>query len=321
MGNEAEKKQEDEQNPDYLSTEKIAKAGEKAAGLKFTFDDGEAPPPDDDETGDGQEGEGEGGESEEGDGSPKEEPDEVQIVSEGDTQPQQVPTGVLKRFGQMTGQVKEAKSETAEVMQRLNHVEEENKILKIALGSQQTAPKPAQRPNPEEFDSGVHDPGYLKAIDDFTDKRIQEGVAQAVATATETSQATQVKSQQTLGFQKTLMTHIERATKLKVKDYEETEDKAIAIFGQENTNHLIAGLPDDSEVAMYYFGKNPKIAEHYAEMFKTEPVKALIEIGRKLSKLKVKPVKSSDLPDPDEEIEGGKGPSKKKRGPKGATFT
>lgn len=219
----------------------------------------------------------------------------------------------------MTGQVKEAKSETAEVIQRLNHIEEENKILKIALGTKQTA-APLERPNPDDFDGGRVDPAFLKLADDYTDKKIEEGVAKAVAKVTETTQATHVQSQVTQGFQKKLMSHIERATKLKVKDYEETEDKAIAIFGQENTNQLIAGLPDDSEVAMYYFGKNPSVAEHFAEMFKTEPVKALIEIGRKLSKLKIKPVKSSDLPDPDEEIEGGKGPSKKKRGPKGATF-
>ena len=97
--------------------------------------------------------------------------------------------------------------------------------------------------------------------------------------------------------------HYERAAKLKVKDYEATEDKAIEIFGNEHINHLVANL-DNSEVAMYYFGKNPEVAQKYSDMLKREPIRGLIEIGGLLAKLKVKPKRES-APDPDIELEGG----------------
>ncbi len=306
MGNEAEKNKEDEKEP--KPTDEEVKKDE----LKITFDD------DGDGAGEDEPG-GEGEGDEEGDGS-KKEPDEVQIVSEGDTQPQ-VPKGFLKRIGKLSGQVSEAQGETQEVQQRLAHIEEENKILKIALDAHKVAPQPIVKPDPDTFDAGTYDPKYLQAVEEYNDKKTEAIVQKAVAKATENSQVSYQQAVQADGLQQKQVSHYTRAAKLKVKDYEETEDKAIAIFGKDNTNHLIAGLPDDSEVALYYFGKNPEQAQKYADMFKTEPIKALIEIGRKLSKLKITPVNKNELPDPDDEIEGGQGPTKKTRGPKGATFT
>jgi hypothetical protein len=116
--------------------------------------------------------------------------------------------------------------------------------------------------------------------------------------------------------------HIERAQKLKVKDYEETEDVTLSIMGHDKVNHIILALPDKTELIMYYLGKNPDVAHKYSAMLETEPIRALIELGGILSEIKVKPSSKKTRKEPDEDLEGGNLPSgKKKRGPKGATFT
>lgn len=244
----------------------------------------------DDSTGDGQE----------------DEATEVEIVREGDTQPQPTtPRGFLKRIGKLNGKVGKAQAETAEEKQKREFVEDENRILKLALEQAKGKPgqAPNEPPNPEVFDGGVHDPDYIKATQDYNNKVIQEGIKKGLTEATQQTTVTQAQVAAAQKLETAQTSHYERAAKLGVKDYEETEDKAIEIFGTDNVNHLISNL-DKSEVALYFFGKNTDLAHKYAEMFKTQPIKALVEIGGLLKEIKVKP-KNEPSPDPDIELEGG----------------
>jgi hypothetical protein len=93
-------------------------------------------------------------------------------------------------------------------------------------------------------------------------------------------------------------------------------------MGHDKVNHIILALPDKTELIMYYLGKNPDVAHKYSAMLETEPIRALIELGGILSEIKVKPSSKKTRKEPDEDLEGGNLPTgKKKRGPKGATFT
>ena len=218
-----------------------------------------------------------------------------------------------------------ANKETAAERQRAEFAEEKNRVLELAL-EQKSAGTGTQEektyPNPDDFGGGVYDAEYIRHLDEYQNYRIQEGIKKGLATVTEKSTVIQANSAAQQSLEKAQIAHCERATKLGIKDYEETEDKALKIFGVSNTNHLIKNM-DNSEVAMYYFGKNPKVAEKFAAMLKDEPIRGLLEIGTHLAGVKVKKGgKSKILPDPDSELEGGQtGTPKKSRGPQGATFT
>lgn len=245
----------------------------------------------DDQPGDGQDDDG-----------------EVDIVREGDTQPQQsgTPRGFLKRINKLNGKVEVAKQETAEEREKRLFLEDENRVLKVALEQAKAAgksPEALTMPNPDDFDGGTYDPDYIKAFEEYTDKKIQAKVNEGVQKATQQTTVTATQQEAAQALEKAQTDHYNRAAKLKVKDYEATEDKAIEIFGMDHTNHLIANL-DNSEVALYYFGKNPEVAQKYSDMLHKKPIKALIEIGGLLKEIKVKP-KSEPAPDPDEELEGG----------------
>ncbi len=260
--------------------------------------------PDDDSEGDGQE-----------------EETEDQIVLEGETPPQQVPLpSFLKRVGKLTGQVQQAKGETVELQKENEFLKEENRIYKLAHDQKQSAPKPVEIPNPDDFDEGVGDPGYVTKINEYNQSKITEGIQQGIAEVNKSHSVSTVANKSLDQLKKKVHDHYDNAAKLKVKDYEETEDKAIAIFGEDHFKSLISFLPGRSHIAAYYFGKNPTKAQKFQDMFEADPGRALIEIGGLLEKVKVKSVKSNDLPDPDEEVDGGKLPSKKKRGPVGAKY-
>ncbi len=247
--------------------------------------------------------------------------EEDQIVLEGETPPKQVPLpSFLKRVGKLTGQVKEVKGENADLQKENEFLKEENRIYKIAVETKQSQPKPVEIPSPDDFDEGVGDPKYVAKVNEYNQAKIKEGIQQGLSEITKATAVTKVQSDSTEHLRDKVVTHYKDAEKLKVKDYEETEDKAIAAFGQDNFTHLISFLPGRSHIAAYYFGKNPAKAEKYRDMFVVDPGRALIEIGGLLEKVKVKSVNSKDLPDPDDEVEGGKLPSKKKRGPVGAKY-
>lgn len=251
---------------------------------------------------DGAEGE-EKVEGSEGDGP--EEPAEVEIVLDGDTQPKEAPRGFLKRINKLNGKVADAKAQTSEVQEKSNLQAEEIKVLRMALEQGQNASnqQPLEMPNPDDFDGGTYDPDYTAKVNEYTGKKIQAEVQKGVAEATKQTNVSYQQAAQSQELEKAQKKHIERSIKLGVKDYEEKEDIAIAILGKESINHLIQNV-DKSELLFYYFGDKPHIAEKYAAMLIKQPIRALTEIGGLVERIKVKP-KTETNPDPDTELEGG----------------
>ncbi len=269
----------------------------------------------DDDTG---EGDGQGGESDDD--------DQQQIVREGDkTQPQATtPRGFLKRINKLNGKVSDAQVGEATQKDRADFLEQENKVKDIRiqqLESGQPTPEALKKPDPNMFDGGAYDPKYEQAVDDYQDKRLDARLNERLAEQTKKSTVTNSQAELAQKLRTKQMAHIDRATKLKVKDYEATEDIAISIMGHDKVNHIILALPERTEQLVYYLGKNPDVAQKYGDMLETETVRALMELGGLLSEIKVKTVSKKSLKDPDEDLEGGNLPTgKKKRGPKGATF-
>lgn len=242
---------------------------------------------------------------------PEEKPkEEFEIVLDDEGSQPDENRGVRKRVNKLNKRVEVATEGRDRAIEELTSVKHQNELLQLALDQEKTS-KP---PNPNDFDDGVADPKFVEAnsvhIKSMIGSEVQKHAKSAPAPQTEVVNHDLVRMQ---------TRHYEQADALKIDDFEETEDKAIDIIGRETVNQVI-GASDKSHLILYYFGKNPRKAESFADLVATAPVQAAIEIGRLEEKLKVKPRTQTQQVDPDEEIQGGSA-SSGKRGPPGATYS
>lgn len=224
--------------------------------------------------------------------------EEVEIVVEGEDEPaskSRRPNGIQKRFKKLTGKVDAANTQADEATRRAEMLEEENKLLRL----QAQSGTPTTRPDEDDFDTRAE---YLTALDEYDVGRIakvaQEQVAQIVQNSQ--TQTTQVNQEATL--KEGLTEHYNRADTLKMANYEELEDKAIDVLGNDLAKVIMTNT-EKSHLIMAHLGANTGKAAELVELVKVNPVKALVravEIGNSLS---VKP--KSSPPDPETKIDSG----------------
>lgn len=223
---------------------------------------------------------------------------EVEIVRAGKegSQPDKQ-HGIRKRVNKLNAKLAEANDATANTQAELEHEREKNKLLQLALEQKPDASLP---PDPVDFDSGVADPRYAEALRTFN----QPAIDAAVTKATERlapAQAAPINP----GLESNQRKHYERAAELGAKDFDEVEDVAITALGSEIANHLIQNS-SQSHLVLYYLGKHPDEAEAIKELVASNPIKAMLQIGRLEAELSVKPKANVEsAPDPDEELQGG----------------
>lgn len=246
---------------------------------------------------------------------------EVEIVLSGEqgSQPGPDNLGIRNRVRKLNAKVTAAEGEASQATTDLATEREKTKLLQLALDQKQAAP--AAPPDPLDFDDGAKDPKYVAALNDFNgrdfDARMQRHTAALPVPETVVDRALERKQ----------VEHYEAAEKLKVQDYAETEDKAIAILGKTAVNILIESSEADVSVKLLnYLGKNPGKAEEIAAMLNgrgTLPAKGILALGALGATLVVKPkANRNPAPDPDDELEGASvsRSGKKQRGPSGATY-
>jgi len=305
MGNEAEEVIIEKQTPEEIEAAET-KAKEEAEAEKATQVEAEKA---DTEAAKRSELEDEGKTPEEIDEAIKAmsaEAGEFEIVREG-TQPQftqqQLDNVVGKRVKRLNGKVEKSTEATELANTELALERDKNKILEIALEqARQGKSNAITAPNPDDFDEGYNDPGFIKKQSEFNNEFIKRSVAEQVAEATKTTTANADVISKSKTLESKQLKHYERAAKIGAKDYEATEDKALDILGSEVANHVIDNF-DDSHILLYYMGKNPAEAERISNLLKSNPIRGVAELGRLSSELKIKP-KSKVAPNPDEEING-----------------
>lgn len=238
--------------------------------------------------------------------------EEVEIVVEGEEKPasKNVPIGLRKRFNKLNGKIDAANTEAEEARKRAEMLEEENKLLR--LQAQQS--KPATRPNEDDFDTHEE---YLQAVEKYDDARIKKAAEEQVNQFIQRNQTQTQTANQDRQLQTKIEAHYDRANTLKLKNYEELEDKAIDILGTDLAKVIMANT-GKSHLIMAHLGANPGKAMELAELVKVDPVSAFaqaVEIGSTLS---VRP--KSNAPDPESRIASGNGMAKGNEGPPGATY-
>lgn len=241
---------------------------------------------------------------------------EVEIVLPADdgSPPKPQHYGIRKRINKLNARNEAAEGRATDAESKLEVTEAQNKLLRLALDQKDKNTEPNLPPDPADFDDGAKDPGYVTALNGYTQQFIDAAIAKR---APQQNTAPPIDA----GLERKQTAHYEAAGKLGVKDYDAVEDVALGILGSDTVNRLISAT-DSSPRVLYYLGKNPDAASEIAELIKSDPVAGVLKLGALGATLKVKPrQKSSVAPDPDDEFTGAVNKSTKRRGPKGATFT
>jgi len=224
--------------------------------------------------------------------------EEVEIVVEGEEKPAsktQVPYGYRKRFNKLNGKIDVANTAADEAQRQTEMLREENKLLRL----QAQAGSPASRPDEDNFDTRAE---YLTALDEYDNGRIAKIAQEQASQIVQQNYAQTTQVNQDAKLEESIGEHYERASTLKMKNYEELEDKAIDVLGNDLSKVIMANT-EKSHLIMAHLGANPGKAAELVELVKVNPVKALVkavEIGNSLS-VKAK----SSPPSPETKVEPG----------------
>ena len=173
------------------------------------------------------------------------------------------------------------------MQKKRDKVEQENLELKLKLAANSSRSDNAEPPTLEQCE--------------YDDTRFQSELSKWQAVQQESSVRRIIQEQQEghrlvaaeQGKQQALETYAENASKLGVLDFNESQDKAMDILGDDFSELLAVQLPVDSPKLMYWFGKNPKEAEKYRDLYQSNPGGATFELGKLAAKLTVKRKHSS----------------------------
>jgi hypothetical protein len=211
---------------------------------------------------------------------------------------------LLKRAKKLTGKVEASTKRADRATEDLEAAREQIKILRLAVEKNQSAPDPTE-PDPEDFDLGHEDPEYRKALRTFNAFETRKTVEKSLEAQEKQRQQEAIAARNAAKLEENAEAHYRRAAKLNVKDYGKAEDVAIAAIGQSMTNIIINEF-EESEHLLYHLGKNPDLAEELVEIAQSNPVKVIRRIDKIITDIKKPAKKTTNSPDPDEPLEGGR---------------
>ncbi len=185
------------------------------------------------------------------------------------------------------------------VMRKKDKLTEENESLKQQLlaKASQTPAAVETRPDEDDFDNRK---AYLQADSEWT-YRMQQTVT--AGQLQEQQHGHRIAAQQQ-SQDAALATYAKNANDLKVSNFNEVQDKAFDVLGDEFARMLAMELPEDAPKLMYWFGKNPKDAEQYRDQFMASPSKTTFALGKLAGKLTIQPRQTSAA-QPEAKIESG----------------
>ena len=248
-------------------------------------------------------------------GNQETEVEEFEIVNPADdgSQPNDNAPGFRKRINKLNSKVEAAKEEATNVSSELAMERQKNELLQLALDQQKAKPEAVMPPNPLDFDDGAGDPKYVAALHGYNQQFIQDALAKHTAAQQPAPPTRDVE------LEKSQTAHYERAAKLGVPDYDDTEDKAIDILGKDIVNQFIKASSHSHKV-LYHLGKNREKAEALGQLIRSDPIKGVLKLGELGADLVVQKKARKSAPNPDKELVGARSGASRKGG-KGPTFT
>ncbi len=210
--------------------------------------------------------------------------DEVEVVLTGDApEPEMIPKSAL---------TKRAARYVRKIDAQQTVIDEQSKELEELR---------AKTPKLEDvdFDESAHAAAMSDHNAILTAATVRAELKRAQGETAAEAQAREAESQQL----SQLNQHYERAEQLKVPDYEAAEDSATEAMGESIISEIARSAPN-SELIIYYLGKNPVKAKALADTMRSNPFMGTIELGKLTAGLSAQP-KSNKAPDPVDPVEGG----------------
>lgn len=186
---------------------------------------------------------------------------------------------------------------------RKNNREKDKELRELKRQLEEIQSKPAEVQQPQ---SDVIPPKPTLESCDYDEEAFEKAVTdwhESKSRVEQTKQQQQRQQQENIQkFHKRLEQHNERATKLPVKDYRETEEivrRELPVIQQEI---LIHAADEGSELIAYALGKNPQLRQRVAA--ETDPIRAAFLLGQISKQVSLAPkLKKAIKPEP--EVRGG----------------
>ena len=214
------------------------------------------------------------------------------------------PKGPPRRIRKLLERVEKAQTE-------LTGKDAENQLLKMQLEQLAKAQgKERVKKPPTLADCGYDEGKFAEAMAQFV---TETAVPSVFSKQLEQHQTQAQQEQAKIARSNALEGHYQRADSLKVKDYDLAEEKAVELLGRDLVED-IAATADDSELLLYYLGKNPAKAEELKRVFAEKgPALGTYALGKIAAGLKTVPTgPKKSTPDPDKPVDGA--------GPAGGTW-
>lgn len=101
-----------------------------------------------------------------------------------------------------------------------------------------------------------------------------------------------------------LTSYAENAAKLKVSNFNEVQDKAFDVLGDDFAQMIARELPEDAPKLIYHLGLNPEEAVRLRDEYKVNPGKTTFSLGKLAGNLTVKR-KETQAAQPESKVESG----------------
>lgn len=226
------------------------------------------------------------------------EDDEVEIVHAGESPS----SDEGKKRSAPPRRVRKLLEQKAQLSTEKEQLEYQNRLLRMQLDKSKGGDDSPKSP-PTLESVGYDEAKYQQAMTEYLQTAGQSVVTQELTKLQKQQQQEGQKQQR----RASLETHYQRADKLKVPDYDDAENAAMEVLGREAVED-IAAHTDDSELVLYYLGKNPGKAAEIKELLDTSPVRATYALGKLSASLSARPKTKSAPKAPDKPVDAG-GPS------------
>ena len=186
------------------------------------------------------------------------------------------------------------------VMKKKDKLQDENAELKRQLeqlANQQPA-KAVDLP-PDEYDFEDRSQ-YLQAKAAYDQRMLSEVVGRQL---NQQQNGHRIAAQEQEQEEK-LKAYAINASELKVRDFNDVQNKAFDVLGDDFAKLIAQELPEDAPKLIYYFGKNPQAAADMREQYSANPGQVTFKLGKLAGNLTIKPRESSAA-QPETKVESG----------------
>jgi len=185
------------------------------------------------------------------------------------------------------------------VMRRKDKLQDENVRLKQQLEANAQPAVPALQSVPDEY-AYENREDYLVALATYN-RQMMSGVVSEQLNHQQSGHRLAAQEQRR---KDSLTAYANNASMLKVSDFNETQDKAFDVLGDDFATLIAEQLPEDAPKLLYYLGKNSLKAEELRDKFASNPGGVTFELGKLAGNLTIKS-KRTQAAQPESKVTGG----------------